>query len=207
MNMSSKDLTTTARIRRAALELFGGQGYERTTMRQIAHRAEVSLGLVNHHFGSKDGLRQACDDWVLNYILSEKLLVVTGGSLPELTRYVAEHPELEPIMTYVTRSLRDGGLVADGIFDALVAITRDLTQAGVAEGTMKPGIDEEARAVVLSAFSVGSLIFGQAIARHLGGVTLLDADVYQRFAAASLDILTRGVIVEGKFSFAEETEK
>ncbi len=59
------DLTGRARIRHAALHLFGAEGYAQTSLRSIAHTAGVSLALIAHHFGSKHQLRDAVDAWVL----------------------------------------------------------------------------------------------------------------------------------------------
>ena len=60
---SVDDLTATARIRDAAIEQFGQHGFG-VGLRAIAKAAGVSAALVIHHFGSKDGLRKACDDYV-----------------------------------------------------------------------------------------------------------------------------------------------
>jgi hypothetical protein len=40
----------------AAQELFGGQGYERTTVRDVAARASIDPAMVMRYFGSKEGL-------------------------------------------------------------------------------------------------------------------------------------------------------
>ena len=69
--MRSADMTTPARIRDAAIELFGSRGFD-VGVRAIAEAAGVSPGLVIHHFGSKDGLRKACDDYIAEEIRSEK---------------------------------------------------------------------------------------------------------------------------------------
>lgn len=50
---------TRARILATALELFRERGYEQTTMREIARRAEVSLGNAYYYFRSKEHLIQA----------------------------------------------------------------------------------------------------------------------------------------------------
>lgn len=42
MSSTPEDLLPSARIRLAALELFGSQGFDRTTVRQIAALAGVS---------------------------------------------------------------------------------------------------------------------------------------------------------------------
>ena len=49
------------RLRDAAIETFARLGLG-ATVRQLASDAGVTAGLVTHHFGSKDALRQACDD-------------------------------------------------------------------------------------------------------------------------------------------------
>lgn len=41
---------------KAGLELFSESGFSKTGIRQIANRANISLGLVNHYFGSKKNL-------------------------------------------------------------------------------------------------------------------------------------------------------
>lgn len=46
------------KIMQAALEQFGRNGYRKTGVRHIAEASGVSLGLVNHYFGSKRMLGQ-----------------------------------------------------------------------------------------------------------------------------------------------------
>ena len=67
-----EDLTARARIRDAALRLFGDRGTDGTTIRDIAATAGVSGGLVRHHFGSKEGLRDACDAYALDSLMRLK---------------------------------------------------------------------------------------------------------------------------------------
>jgi AcrR family transcriptional regulator len=55
----SKSERTEAAIVDAALDLFADQGYESTTMRQIAQRAGVSVGNSYYYFASKEALVQA----------------------------------------------------------------------------------------------------------------------------------------------------
>jgi len=43
-------------IAKAAAELFNSIGFDKTTIRLIAQKAQVDPKLVNHHFGSKDEL-------------------------------------------------------------------------------------------------------------------------------------------------------
>ncbi len=51
---------TRRKILVAASELFAEHGYEGASVRQIASGAGVSLGMIRHYFGSKEGLYRAC---------------------------------------------------------------------------------------------------------------------------------------------------
>src|SRR4029450_2363894 len=72
------DTTGRARIRDPALEQFALHGFEGATIRDIAEAAGVSPGLVQHHFRSKEGLRRACDEAVLD-LVRRKLAGGRGG--------------------------------------------------------------------------------------------------------------------------------
>ncbi len=47
---------TRARIQRVALELFAEQGYERTSLREIAERLSVTKAALYYHFKSKEDI-------------------------------------------------------------------------------------------------------------------------------------------------------
>lgn len=51
---------TRTRILRAALEVFGNNGFETVTTRQIAEAAGINLPALTYYFGNKEGLYLAC---------------------------------------------------------------------------------------------------------------------------------------------------
>src|SRR5690606_9671040 len=53
---------------RAALRLFGRQGYEAASTRAIAAEAGTNISSIAYHFGGKEGLRLACADAVADQI-------------------------------------------------------------------------------------------------------------------------------------------
>src|SRR3974390_3063183 len=77
----------------AALELFAAQGYEQTTVEQIAARAEVSEGTFFRYFRSK----------------GEALFVERDHQLPALQRVITERPPDEDDFEAVRRALQMGG--------------------------------------------------------------------------------------------------
>ncbi|GAB2646380.1 TetR family transcriptional regulator [Prescottella soli] len=154
---ADRDLNTRARIRDAAIRVFGRQGFG-AGVRAVATEAGVSPGLVNHHFGSKQGLRAVCDEHVLGIILTEKREVLTStgparmlASLSEIDRYV-------PLVAYLVRSFQAGGELAASLFEHTVTGVEEYLEAGVAEGRVRPSRDPTARARYLAMNSLGSTL-------------------------------------------------
>lgn len=57
------------RLLEAAIELFGRDGFEGTSVRTIADRAGVSFALIRVSYGSKEGLRDAAEQAVFSEVL------------------------------------------------------------------------------------------------------------------------------------------
>jgi AcrR family transcriptional regulator len=55
---------TRLRIIRAAVELFGNQGFERASTRDIAARAGVNAPVLQYYFEGKEGLYLACIEYM-----------------------------------------------------------------------------------------------------------------------------------------------
>lgn len=75
----NKSEKTRKRIREAAFELFASQGFEATTMRQIAERAECSIGLTYRYFGGKDELVSSLYRELFDSFESEFATAPAGG--------------------------------------------------------------------------------------------------------------------------------
>lgn len=57
--MSASSADTQSRILDVAEELFGDQGLDRVSVRDITEAAEVNIAAINYHFGSKEELIEA----------------------------------------------------------------------------------------------------------------------------------------------------
>lgn len=150
------DLTARARIREAAIECFAQAGF-RASFRTIAARADVSPGLITHHFGSKDALREECDAEVLRRYRTIKNDAVDEPSrhlLTELTQ-----PTGSPtILVYLIRAVGAGGPGAQRFLDRLMDDMRDVMARGVESGLVRPSRDEEARLRYLTFQTMGALL-------------------------------------------------
>src|SRR3981081_2661998 len=110
------DLTARARIRDAALRHFAERGVDGTTIRGIAADAGVSAGLVQHHFGSKEELRAACDAYVMNTIRREAGQALDDQRLDDPTFIADAYATATPIMRYLARALVHGSPAAAALF-------------------------------------------------------------------------------------------
>lgn len=151
------DLNTRARIRDAAITVFGERGF-RAGVRAVAGTAGVSPGLVNHHFGSKDGLRAVCDEHVLALIRDrkERALSTPGhaGALADL----AAIEQYAPLVAYLVRSFQAGGRLATALFEHLTDDTARHLDAEVRAGRVTPSRDPARRARYLTLVSLGSML-------------------------------------------------
>lgn len=71
---------TKADIIDAAAALFSANGYDITTLREIAAASGVSHGIIRHHFGSKLDIWKAVADRVLLHYREELLPILTEAA-------------------------------------------------------------------------------------------------------------------------------
>jgi AcrR family transcriptional regulator len=93
----------------AARELFAELGFERTTMRAVATRADVDPALIYHYFGDKEGLLAAAIELPMDLtVVFAGLAGDPGRAGEELVRRVVglweEHPEIRERMIAVLRT-------------------------------------------------------------------------------------------------------
>jgi AcrR family transcriptional regulator len=191
------DLTARARIREAALKRFAEQGYERATIREIAKTAGVSPGLLRHHYGSKDDLRQACDHYVFEMLhgVNAQLLDDPGSSAS--TQHVSKR-----FGRYIGRSLVDGSPTARAIFDEMVTLTERWLERSDEARPDPPTIDRRIRAALVTAMAVGIPLLHEHVSRALG-VDMFAPEGDRLVALGLLDIYSHKLIDEAFTSAAE----
>lgn len=123
------DLTAKARIRNAALDLFAEFGEERTSMRAIASTAGVTVGLLVHHFKTKDGIRRAVDQLVVDYFAQAVAHAPSDGTPREVAaaRDTAVEAMLESnpaVVNYLRRTLLDPAAPEGQLLERLTELTR-----------------------------------------------------------------------------------
>jgi TetR/AcrR family transcriptional regulator, regulator of cefoperazone and chloramphenicol sensitivity len=188
------------RIRDAALSCFATHGIAATPLRTVAETAEVSIGLVQHHFRTKSALTAAVDQYVLQ-VVGEAL---EPRALPEppsdglaeagrrLTSLMAERPD---VMTYLGRALAEGGAFGSVIFGGLVAISAAQRDRFVRQGKTRPDLDPDWAALNPLILRVGAIILHPYIELYLGNSFFTEPQL-RRWDAAVTSLIRQGQFLD-----------
>lgn len=198
------DLTTRARIRDAALNAFAAGSAGRAgspgspgnpgnaTVRAIAGAAGVSPALVLHHFGSKDGLREACDSYVLEMLTGEIERAAADSTPTTVIALIDRQPEFVLVGLYCRRVLTESRPFARELFAVLLRDTERYFEAMVVAGTVRPTGDPTGRALTMMALGLGSQLLAPLLRPELGLEQGLLA-MAERLTLPTMQLLTDGL--------------
>ncbi|BBZ29862.1 TetR family transcriptional regulator [Mycolicibacterium madagascariense] len=192
---SADDLTTTARIRDAAIEQFGEHGFD-VGLRVIAKAAGVSAALVIHHFGSKEGLRQACDDVVTESIRTAKSESLQSADPAAWFAQLAEIESFAPLMAYLVRSLQSGGDLSKSLWRTMIDDADRYLADGVAAGTIRPSPDPRARSRFLAMTGGGGFLLYLQMHDRPTDIRAVLHDYAQDMVLPALEVYTHGLLAD-----------
>jgi TetR/AcrR family transcriptional regulator, regulator of cefoperazone and chloramphenicol sensitivity len=201
MRVPDQDLTAAARIRNAALESFTRDGVAASSIRDVAKAADVSAGLVQHHYKTKADLERAVNEYVVQIATeaydgfkestatatTDELLCAIGERIAE---FVSEH---RSALLYVIRSAARGEEAGLNIFDALLALIDAQVERLADEGTLRDDVDRLWVGLHVVIFSLGTVLLEPAIDRHLAG-SFRDSSELERWNRAASDFMLHGVV-------------
>jgi AcrR family transcriptional regulator len=193
--MRSADLTAAARIRDAAIEQFGEHGFG-VGLRAIAEAAGVSAALVIHHFGSKDGLRKACEDYIAETIRGTKSEALRSNDPATWFAQMAEIEEYAPLMAYLVRSMQTGGELANMLWRRMIDNAEEYMEEGVRAGTIKPSRDPEARARYLAITGGGGFLLYIQMHETPTDLRAVLRDYSRDMILPALEVYTEGLLTD-----------
>jgi AcrR family transcriptional regulator len=180
-------LRTRQRLLRAALELFDLDGYEATTIDQIAEKANVARQTVLNHYPHKRDFLAAWGQSRHDQLVTLAVPPAPGEPALEALRwYLAALAHLtvaEPELTRVLyRSLRHDEVVV--VERPIPMAIRVLVTRGQASGDFDPDIDPGLAAEVVAA------VYVDALSRWLAGPEPFDLGAA---LSAKLDLVLAGI--------------
>lgn len=181
---------TAEKILSAAVAEFAEHGFAKTTVRGIAAAAEVSPGLVIHHFGSKDKLRSACDDHVFELITSAKARNAEYASMA--VQMMFDDPELATAVDYLVKSLLDPSEHGQRYFDHYVDLVESYITDGFAGYTFRQSQDSRGQAATIAVMALAPSLLEHRLHSVLG--TDDTTSMMTRLAPHLLDLYLHGAL-------------
>lgn len=188
------------RILDEAMRLFAESGFDSVTVRDIAAAAEVSVGLINHHFGSKEGLREAVDRKFIEQF--EEVLNTPPNAVPNMRMddvyswvddWIARHQENWPITAkYFRRALLEESEWGASIFEQFFKIARASVDRMDAAGGLRKDVDRLWLPFLMVYLEIGTLLLDPYISKILGK-SGFDPELWKRRHRAYTSLIHRGV--------------
>ncbi|TGQ81024.1 DUF1956 domain-containing protein [Mesorhizobium sp. M8A.F.Ca.ET.207.01.1.1] len=199
---SPAELTRAALVR-AALKLFGRQGFDGTSTREIAAEAGANIGSIAYHFGGKEGLRAAAADFIVETIqavagqaLNEQ--AATAGdpeaaraqlfaALERMVGFVVASPQAGEIVQFVLRELSHPTAALDRIYDGVFEPAHRRLCLLWEQATGEPAESERTRLTVFTL--IGQVIYfrigREAVMRRMGWQDIGAAEAAKVVAATT----------------------
>lgn len=185
----------------AAALVFGERGYELATLAHVAERAGISIGTVQHYFGSKAALfnEVVADRFLDGAEEDEALLVEHRGSYAELLHLLIERSwtrlsrpgsaDLLIVGMSSAMSCPEAGLVVTGeVGMRCPRVYQRVIEAGIKQGEFQ-AVDAERTARVISASIIGMVIGRERLLKHWKAPLPPPGEVLKEF----LGLLQRGL--------------
>lgn len=183
------DQPTRRALVEAALHLFGRQGFDATSTRQIAARAGANVAAIAYHFGGKAGLRLACVE-----VISERIGAILPIGLPlpaeagaararieamlrAAVQFMATAEQAQELVAFVMREIVLGGPLVDELY-ARVFEPRHRFLCGL--WGVATGADPESEATRLAVFAA----IGQVVYFRIGRPMILRRMAWPAIGAA-----------------------
>ncbi len=183
-----------------ALRLFAERGFDSVTVRDIASACGVSVGLINHHFGSKEGLREAVDAYFMAQF--EEVLVAAPGAETVTAAdieawaddWIGQHrSDWSVTVGYFRRALLEESDWGARLFTRFYEIAQAAITRMDARGEIRPDVDRLWLPFLFVYLELGTTLLDPYVKRILGK-SGFDDDLWRRRHRAYMRLIRRGVL-------------
>ena len=187
------------RLIQQAFVLFAEKGFDSVSVRDIATASSVSVGLINHHFGSKDGLRDAVDQ----FFIAQFEDAITGAAPQEaktaedhavvIDHWIERHEQHWPtIVAYFRRALLEESEWGFKLFERFYGFVQASVLRMETDGKVSPDTDRLWLPFLMMYLELGTMVFDPYIKRVLGK-SGYDRDLWRQRHRAYMTLIRRGV--------------
>ena len=195
-----------ARLIEAALRLFAERGFDGVTVRDLATASGVSVGLINHHFGSKEGLRAAVDDHFMRQFEEATAFEPEPKNSERVTpedyadtvdQWINRHQDRWPdTVNYFRRALLEESDWGYALFARFYAIAQTSVTKMDADGKLAADVDRLWLPFLMMYLELGTMLLDPYIKRTIGK-SGFDGDLWRRRHRAYVTLIMRGISPRG----------
>jgi AcrR family transcriptional regulator len=169
----------------------------------------VSAALVIHHFGSKEALRKACDDYIAEEIRTGKSASLQTKDPADWFTQMAAIESYAPLMAYLVRSMQSGSDLAKMMWQRMIDNAEEYLEEGVRNGLLKPSRDPRARAKYLGMSSGGGFLMYLQMHDNPTDLRAVLRDYGEEMVLPALELYTEGLMADSTMydAFLETREK
>jgi AcrR family transcriptional regulator len=163
------------RLIKASLALFADKGFEAVSVRDVAKASGVSLGLIRHHFGSKEGLRTAVDQYFMAQF-EEGMALAAERRFEDLEDYgdwmdewsATRTDDLPSTIKYFRRALLEDSDWGAALFERFYDLVQEWIAKTDARNAIAPDVDRAWLPFLLIYLELGGVLLDPHIARIVG---------------------------------------
>ncbi|HET9890649.1 MAG TPA: TetR/AcrR family transcriptional regulator, partial [Mycobacterium sp.] len=148
------------------------------------------------HFGSKKGLRKACEDYIAETIRGTKSEALRSNDPATWFAQMAEIEEYAPLMAYLVRSMQTGGELANMLWRRMIDNAEVYMEEGVRAGTIKPSRDPHARARYLAITGGGGFLLYIQMHETPTDLRAVLRDYSRDMILPALEVYTEGLMTD-----------
>lgn len=180
-----------------ALKLFSEKGYDKTSIRDIAHAAEVNVAMVSYYFGSKEKLLEALFTNHFSFIkvtLEGILYEKQSSAFEKVERIIDVFIDtLFSRQKFNQLMMRESSVVNEGpLFDMILEMkteNRKLVERAVKSGQRLGVFRKDVNVIFLSSVMIGSVNQMLANCRYDARSAKLEGESKEAFKRERIEIL------------------
>ncbi|KAA0079401.1 TetR/AcrR family transcriptional regulator [Mycolicibacterium sp. P9-64] len=191
----SPELTLRQRLCEKAIEHFGRFGFDRS-MLEMSFATDVDQEVLRELFGSIEGLRAACDDYVQSTVRAAKTEALTSRDPRTWFNALADIDSFAPTMSYFVRTLQTGDATGRELLQKMTDTVEGYLEDAVRAGTVKPSHDPKARARFLVLCGAGAFLMYRQMHDETNDMAAVLRDYARDVLMPAMEVYTYGIMAD-----------
>jgi AcrR family transcriptional regulator len=192
---ASAGLPVRDRLCEVAIEHFGRFGFDQS-MLEMSIAADVDVETLTELFGSIDGLRAACDDYLQSTVRNAKTEALTNPDPRSWFSQVADIESFAPMMSYLVRTLQADDESGRVLFQRMTDNAERYLEDAVRAGTIKESRDPKARARFLAMCGGGGFLLYLHMHDDPHDMGAVLRDYAREMIMPALEVYTHGLMAD-----------